>query len=126
MGKDNQPCSQCGAWKNPAPVAVLVVPVDSGVLVIRRNIPPVREVREEAGVVIDAAGVRHARTVSPPDGRVVLIFGVAPPLTSGDLRTWEPNPEVIERLLVHEPVDLAFPTHTDVLRAWFAGELNRG
>jgi ADP-ribose pyrophosphatase YjhB (NUDIX family) len=141
----NHPCAQCGRWNNPAPVSVLLVPVDRGVLVIRRNIPPVgrlalpggfidfgetwqaagaREVREEAGLTIDPAGVRHLRTVSPPDGSVVLIFGVAPPVR--DLGAWEPNAEVLERLVVNEPVDLAFPTHTDVLRAWFAGELERG
>lgn len=127
---------------------MLLVPVDRGVLLIRRNIPPVgklalpggfidlgetwqqagaREVREEAGVEIDPAGVRHARTVSPPDGSVVLIFGIAPPITGlGDLGAWAPNSEVLERLVVNEPVDLAFPTHTEVLRAWFAGELERG
>ncbi|HUQ07322.1 MAG TPA: NUDIX domain-containing protein [Kofleriaceae bacterium] len=148
MGSNNQPCAHCGRWKNPSPVSVLLVPVDRGVLLIRRNIPPVgklalpggfidlgetwqqagaREVREEAGVEIDPAGVRHARTVSPPDGSVVLIFGIAPPITGlGDLGAWAPNSEVLERLVVNEPVDLAFPTHTEVLRAWFAGELERG
>jgi ADP-ribose pyrophosphatase YjhB (NUDIX family) len=142
----NRPCTHCGRWNNPAPVAVLVVPVEAGgVLLIRRNIPPVgrlalpggfidfgetwqqagaRELREEAGLVIDPARIRHARTVSPPDGSVVLVFGVAPPVR--DLGAWEPNREVLERLVVNAPVDLAFPTHTDVLRGWFAGELERG
>ena len=32
-----------------------------------------RELREEAGLVIDPAGVRHARTVSSPDGTRVLM-----------------------------------------------------
>jgi ADP-ribose pyrophosphatase YjhB (NUDIX family) len=148
VGSNNQPCAHCGRWKNPSPVSVLVVPVDAGVLVIRRNIPPVgklalpggfidfgetwqeagaREVYEEAGVAIDPAGIRHARTVSPPDGSVILIFGIAPPIAAlGDLGPWEPNSECLERLVLTEPVDLAFPTHTEVLRAWFAGELQRG
>jgi ADP-ribose pyrophosphatase YjhB (NUDIX family) len=138
----------CGAttWRNPTPVAVLLVPVrDGGVLLVRRNIPPAgklalpggfvdfgetwqaaaaREVREEAGIAIDVAGVRHLRTVSPPDGGVVLVFGAAAPIDGiGD--GWQPNPEVIERLVVTAAVELAFPTHTDVLRAWFAGELEK-
>jgi ADP-ribose pyrophosphatase YjhB (NUDIX family) len=150
-------CGACGetTWRNPTPVAVLVVPVTGnageregraggGVLVIRRNIPPagrlalpggfvdfgetwqaaaVREVREEAGLALDAAEVRHGRTVSAPDGSVVLVFGVHRPVEAASLGGWEPNSEVLERLVVREPVELAFPLHTDVLRAWFSGEL---
>lgn len=138
-------CAACGetTWRNPTPVAVLVVPVAAGgVLVIRRNLPPVgrlalpggfvdfgeswqqaaaRELREEAGLAIDPAGVRHARTISPPDGTSVLIFGVAAPVAT--LGAWAPNGEVLERQVVTAPTELAFPIHTDVLRAWFAGEL---
>jgi ADP-ribose pyrophosphatase YjhB (NUDIX family) len=136
-------CGACGetTWRNPIPVAVLVLPVGDGVLVIRRNIPPVgklalpggfvdhgeswqegaaREVREEAGIEVDAAQIRHLRTVSPPDGGSVLIFGAAPPLAA--LPDWTPNPEVLERLVVDAPCELGFSLHTEVLRAWFAGE----
>lgn len=141
-------CAACGetTWRNPTPVAVLVVPVrdpgGDGVLVIRRAIPPVgtlalpggfvdfgetwqeaavREAREEAGLVLDAGAVRLARTISPPEGTVVLIFGVAQPV--GGLGEWQANSEVTERLVVRAPVELAFPAHSEILRAWFAGEL---
>lgn len=135
----------CGetTWRNPIPVAVLIVPVgETGVLLIRRNIPPAgklalpggfidfgetwqaaaaREVREEAGIAIDPADIRHLRTVSPPDGSVVLVFGAATAIAGiGD--AWTANSEVTERLVVTGAVELAFPTHTEVLRAWFAGE----
>ena len=35
-------CATCGAqvWSNPIPVAVALVPVDDGLLVVRRAIPP--------------------------------------------------------------------------------------
>lgn len=137
-------CAACGAatWRNPTPVAVAVVPVvGGGVVLIRRSIAPAglalpggfidfgetwqqaaaRELREEAGLVIDPATVRHARTVSPPDGTRVLIFGVAAPLA--ELAPWQPNDEVGERVVCQGPTELVFPLHTDVLRAWFAGEL---
>jgi ADP-ribose pyrophosphatase YjhB (NUDIX family) len=140
-------CSACHqlTWRNPIPVAVIVVPVGDGVLVVRRDIPPVgklalpggfvdhgeswqaagaREVREEAGVEIDAAGVRHLRTVSPPDGGTVLVFGEAAPLD--ELPAWQANAEVSERLVVREPTELAFTLHTDVLRAWFVARSTRG
>jgi len=136
-------CGACGetTWRNPTPVAVIVVPVGDGALVIRRNIPPVgklalpggfvdhgeswqaagaREVREEAGVEIDPASIRHLRTVSTPDGGSVLIFGEAAALDG--LPEWEPNSEVSERLVVHEPCELAFSLHSDVLRAWFGAK----
>ncbi len=136
-------CAACGetTWRNPTPVAVIVVPVGDGALVIRRNIPPVgklalpggfidhgeswqaagaREVREEAGVEIDPEGIRHLRTVSTPDGGSVLIFGEAAALDA--LPAWEANSEVSERLVVEAPCELAFSLHTDVLRAWFGGK----
>lgn len=139
-------CAACGelTWRNPIPVAVIVVPVGTGVLVIRRNIPPVgklalpggfvdhgeswqaagaREVREEAGVELDAATIHHLRTVSTPDGGSVLIFGEAEALD--ELPPWNANDEVSERLVVHEPTELAFALHTDVLRAWLVARAAR-
>jgi ADP-ribose pyrophosphatase YjhB (NUDIX family) len=140
-------CAACGetTWRNPIPVAVLVLPVGDGVLVIRRNIPPVgklalpggfvdfgeswqagaaRELREEAGIELDAATIRHHSTVSTPDGGSVLIFGVAPALA--ELPAWNANHEVTERLIVREPIELGFPLHTAVLQAWFDGDRPRG
>jgi len=161
----------CGAchnttYKNPLPVAVLVVPivelgetsgvgtlpaspvgrgrsprgVDEGVLIIRRNLPPVgklalpggfidhaetwqaaaaRELREEAQIVVDPAGIRDLSVLSAPAG-TLLVFGEAPPMRARDLPPFEPSAETAERLVVTSPIDLAFSTHTDVLRAWFS------
>ena len=97
-------CGACGetSYLNPKPVAVAVQPVGEGLLVVRRGIPPardllalpggyievgetwqqaaVRELREEVGVEADPSGVRLFDTISAPDG-TLLVFGLLPPLT---------------------------------------------
>jgi 8-oxo-dGTP pyrophosphatase MutT (NUDIX family) len=130
------------SFVNPLPVAVLVVPVESGVLVIRRGIEPqlgelalpggfidlgetweraaARELHEETGISIDPASIRHFRTVSPPDGKLLLVFGQAPPMRERELPPFEPSLETLERLVVDAPRELAFPTHTEVLAEFFA------
>src|SRR4051812_29206488 len=96
-------CTACGeiSYQNPKPVAVAVQPVGAGLLVVRRGIPPardllalpggfidigetwqaaaVRELDEETGLKVEAAGVRHFETVSAPDG-TLLVFGLLPAL----------------------------------------------
>jgi ADP-ribose pyrophosphatase YjhB (NUDIX family) len=136
-------CSGCGemSWLNPLPVAVLIVPVDAGVLTIRRAIPPhigslalpggfleagetwqegaARELREEAGVKIAPDGIRVLDVHSAPGVGPLLIFARAPVLRAADLAPFSPTEEVSERLIVDAPVELAFPLHTRVLREYF-------
>lgn len=137
-------CPACGntTYRNPLPVAVLIVPVDGGVLLVRRAVTDgrgrlalpggyvnlgeswqqaaVREAREEMGVAIDHATVGHVRTVSAPDG-TLLVFGLAPPQSFDDLPPFVPNAETSERMLANGPTELAFDLHTQVLRDYFAG-----
>ncbi len=126
------------SYKNPLPVAVLVLPVDTGVLIIRRKdsaklaLPggfidhgetwqaaAWRELREEAQIVVDPAGIRDLTVRSAPDG-TLLVFGEAPPMRADELPAFVANAETMERLVIEEPIELAFPTHTDVLADWFA------
>jgi 8-oxo-dGTP pyrophosphatase MutT (NUDIX family) len=139
-------CAACGtmSYLNPLPVAVLLQPVDNGVLVIRRAIPPVgrlalpggfidvgegwqaaaaRELREETGIEIDPAGIREARVLSAPDG-TLLVFGIAPPLAGSALPPFTPSDEVSERLVLSGPDDMAFPLHAQVVREFFSGALH--
>ena len=146
-------CSGCKrqVWANPVPVVVVLVPVEqegrTGLLVVRRAIEPekgslclvggfleepeswqegaAREVREEAGLVIDPAALApfwYASTAPRPD--MVLLFSVAPPVDAAALGAFAPNPESSERGLLFGPGGIerliAFPLHREAARRWFA------
>jgi ADP-ribose pyrophosphatase YjhB (NUDIX family) len=137
-------CIACGEtrWLNPTPVGVMIVPVDDGVMLIRRGIEPrrgelalpggfivvgetwqqgaVRELREETDVVVAPEAVREFMVRSPDHGHVVLIFGVCDPLRGADLPPFSETDETVERLVVNGPVELAFPLHTEALARYFA------
>lgn len=145
-------CAQCQTqiWANPVPVAVVLVPVHArgalGVLVVRRAIQPqlgklglvggfledhetwqqggAREVREEAGVVIEPASITPMwfASSSPKPNRV-LLFGVAPTLDLAALPPFTPNHESSERGLVFGPTGLseifAFSLHVEAATRFF-------
>lgn len=79
-----------------------------------------REVLEETGVTIDPAHIREFGVRSTP-GEALLIFGLAAPLTGSDLPPFVPVTETLERVIATEPVELAFPFHTEMMRRFFAG-----
>ena len=136
-------CQQCEqiSYLNPLPVAVTLLPVDKGVLLVRRAIPPragqlalpggfidrgeswqaagARELFEETGIQVDPAGITHFDTLSAPDG-TVLIFGRAAPLTRAQLPPFRLSPETSEILIAEQPLKLAFPLHTDVVTRYLA------
>lgn len=138
-------CAACGnmSFLNPTPVAVCMVPVDGGLLVIRRAIPPavgelalpggfidigetwqqaaVRELREETGVKIDGEEIRHFRTHSSKLGDgVLLIFGVARERTKSELPTFEPEDrDASEMLVIPGKQKMAFPLHTQAVEEFF-------
>ena len=136
-------CTTCQqtTWLNPIPVAVLLVPVDQGLLVIRRRQGPgrgklalpggfielgeswqaaaAREVYEESGVAVSDSEVRLFDARSAPDG-TLLVFGTASPRRSMDLPTFVASDEVGERNVLTAPAELAFPLHTEAARRWFA------
>jgi ADP-ribose pyrophosphatase YjhB (NUDIX family) len=134
------PACESTSYLNPLPVAVLLVPVDEGLLLVRRSVGPgtgtlalpggfinvdeswqeaaAREVFEETGVRVDPAGIRLFDVQSAPDG-TVLIFGLAPRLRSADLPSFTGTDETSERVVAVGPVELAFPLHTRVAaRFW--------
>lgn len=78
-----------------------------------------REAREELGIELFAADLTELFAVGPtPETGSILNFLEAPSLALEELPEFVSNPEVSERVITWEPVELAFPTHTEALR-WF-------
>ncbi|MBQ1074427.1 NUDIX domain-containing protein [Micromonospora sp. C31] len=136
-------CAVCGetVWRNPVPVAVAVLPVRTarglGVVVVRRDIEPargqlalpggfveygeewqealVRELREETGLYADAADARLLAVHGAPAGGTIMVFGELPERRADALPPSAPTEEATEWLVLTEPTELAFSTHTRVL-----------
>ncbi|MBA3532015.1 MAG: NUDIX domain-containing protein [Ardenticatenales bacterium] len=160
MGKKNSHCSFCGnpfeeaqpwprqcsacqerSYVNPLPVAVVLVPVDKGLLMVRRAIEPrkgllalpggfinmgeswqqagAREVMEETGLALDPDEIKDFRALSAPDG-TVLIFGIAQPRSAASLTLLDSTDEALECLILEQSEELGFPLHTQVVREYFA------
>lgn len=143
-------CSGCdqSVWRNPIPVAVAIQPVSTaagtGVVVVRRDIEPargelalpggfiehgedwrdalVRELSEETGLTSAADTVRLFDVHSAPNGGTVLIFGVLPARPAADLPPSAPTDEASEWLVLTDPAELAFDTHTRMLAAFLAAD----
>lgn len=147
-------CTACGAqtWANPVPVAVVLLPVidgpRTGLLVVRRAIPPVgklalvggfveeheswqvcaaRELREETGVAIDPATLEplwYASSEPRPDR--VLLFSLAPAVEAAALPPFAPNAEASQRGIWFgggaggPDDDLGFSLHAEAARRYFA------
>jgi len=135
-------CVGCGnvSYLNPLPVALILLPVDDGLLLIRRTIEPVglalpggfidagedwrvaaaRELFEEARVVTTPDEIALRCVLSAPDG-TVLIFGQAEGVFSADLPPFTPSDETSERLVVYEsPSGIVFDLQDRVVSEFFA------
>jgi ADP-ribose pyrophosphatase YjhB (NUDIX family) len=135
-------CVHCGkvSFLNPIPVAVVLVPMDNGLIVIRRGIKPrkgllalpggyinlgeswqqaaAREVYEETGIPVKAEEIKEFGVRSAEDG-TILIFGLARPRASSDLNAFTPSDEATERVILTVPEELAFALHTEMVRLYF-------
>jgi ADP-ribose pyrophosphatase YjhB (NUDIX family) len=136
-------CRNCGItrWLNPLPVAVLLVPVDEGLLVVRRGIEPqkgklalpggfieahenwrsaaARELEEETGISVAPEAIQSFGVESANNH--LLVFGVAPPFNASVIEAFEPNEETLELLVLLEPTELAFGYHTSMARGFLTG-----
>ena len=147
----NQPwpryCRHCrnASFLNPLPVAVILVPVGNGLLLIRRAHEPgrgklalpggfieigetwqeaaARELREETGLSLSPQEIQPFWVGSDRTG-FLLVFGRGPRLAQSELPAFSPSPEVSERIVMTQPVPLAFPLHTRAMRKFFEMTFN--
>jgi ADP-ribose pyrophosphatase YjhB (NUDIX family) len=136
-------CSSCGSttYRNPLPVTIVLLPVDDGLMLIRRGAAPrqgqlalpggfielnetwqqaaARELFEEAGVRVSSEQIEDFGVRSTHDG-YLLVFGLGPQLREVDLPPFVPNKEAGARTLITAPTELAFPLHTEAVARFFA------
>ena len=136
-------CANCKniSFINPLPVVALVVPVGDGVLTVRRGEEPgmgqlalpggyldvgetwqagaARELKEETGVIVDPRSIWLRSVETSLRHNSLLIFCTAPAVEDY-LKNFQPNHEVLELVVVSEPQELAFPTHTEVLKEYLS------
>ena len=131
-------------YDNTPTVVVVLVPLRGGLLMIRRALQGegqgrlalpggyqilgqtwqeagAAEVREETGVAVDAATLQVVGVETTPDRRQNLIFCQSPPVEH--VGGFTHDAEVSDVLIVHEPLETAFPLHTRVVARFFAGRV---
>lgn len=159
MGHQHSHCSYCGgrfsetrswpricpacrqtSYLNPLPVVVTILPVGSGVIVIRRNTEPQkgtltlpggyldlgetwqqgasRELLEETGMSIPAESI-HLYDVQNGWDNTLVIFGLAPTQPADRFQPFT-SEETQEVVLIEHPIELGFPMHTAVVERFFA------
>jgi ADP-ribose pyrophosphatase YjhB (NUDIX family) len=135
-------CRACGnkTYLNPLPVVVVLLPVNNGLVVIRRNIAPQkgtltlpggyidlgetwqegarRELLEETGIDIAGSEVSLYDVQNGLDDTLV-IFGLAEK-QPGDVLKPFTSEETQEVLRIDRPVELGFVMHTRVVARYFA------
>lgn len=138
-------CMNCGStsYCNPVPVAAVLLPVDGGLLTVRRAIQPgdgqwtfpggfvnygeswqaaaARELLEETGIRLEdpqELEVFHVSTTSR--GHMVILFALAKPRRLADLPLFQPTAETSEIRVLRTPAELAFPQDTEAAERYFS------
>lgn len=133
-------------YNNPAPAVNLLQPVlmgngSIGIVTIRRDIKPnigklalpggfideketwidaaVREMREEANIHVHPHSISLLKVESNQKKDVILIFGVAKPISLSSLPPFIVNSECSERVIITEKQEMAFPNHEIIISDFF-------
>lgn len=129
------------SYSNPLPVAVALVSVWDGVrvgaLIQQRNIEPkkglwalsggymnsgelwqeaaARELLEEIGLQSEANDYELMDVKGGSNNTNILVFGACNRVFKLSDINFIPNEEVLAVKIIHEPIELAFPSHTEML-----------
>jgi ADP-ribose pyrophosphatase YjhB (NUDIX family) len=134
-------CLACGnsTYRNPLPVAVVLLPMEGGVVVIRRNTEPrkgtltlpggyidygeswqegaQRELLEETGIEIDRNDLSLYDVQNGLDHTLVIV-GLAREIPLNRLKPFT-SKETQEVTIIDRPIELGFPLHTEVVKRFF-------
>lgn len=137
------------SWNNPAAVGVVLIPIVNtnlepapfmGILGIRRGEAPgkgelalpgghleaweswqegsAREIQEEVKWNVLADEIKLFDVISTHNNYIIT-FSTCNPRSSELIKTFVPNPEVEELIILKEPTELTFPSHTEALKRFF-------
>lgn len=144
-GKDRQACSSCEFvhWNNPNPVTATIVPIDDGIVLVKRKFEPfvddwclpggfieaaehpahsaVREVQEETGLNVEI--VRILDAAAPGRGINVIILFYEARLLSGELLPGDDASEVGVFRRDELPGNIAFDLHRRIIKQWFESSI---
>jgi ADP-ribose pyrophosphatase YjhB (NUDIX family) len=135
-------CKQV-SYRNPLPVGVLCVPVETdGLLLVQRDIEPqkglwalpggymeigeswehtcARELREETGFTVLETGIMVLFVGTTPGGVVIIFGSTRQSIPRSALQDFRPNLETQALRVITEPEPLAFPLHTEAARRFFS------
>jgi ADP-ribose pyrophosphatase YjhB (NUDIX family) len=130
-------------FRNPVPVAAVMLPVDGGLLLVRRAIEPAkgqltfpggyvnegeswqaaaaRELLEETGISLDPAELELFDAISTRRGHLIVLYAIARPRSRADLPPFTPTPEATELVVIDRPMSFTWEQDTRVTERFFAG-----
>lgn len=143
-GRDRLMCLACGEfvhWDNPKPVTATLVPMESGLVLVKRKFEPfvddwclpggfiearespeesaVREVYEETGLIVEISRLLGA--YSPGKGINVIILFYLAKAASGNMNPGDDASDV-RAFMQHElPPNICFDLHRMHVRRFFEG-----
>ncbi len=142
-GRDRIACTSCEFvhWDNPKPVTATLIPMDGGLVLVRRNVEPfvddwclpggfiearecpeeaaMREVLEETGLEVQVKSILGAH--SPGRGINVIILFYLAEFVGG---TMKPGDDASEVRVFKErdlPKNVCFDLHRKMIRKYFEG-----
>ncbi len=146
-GRGRLACSSCDFvhWDNPKPVTATVIPLESGIVLVKRRVEPFvddwclpggfieaaehpaeaacREVLEETGLQVRVSRLLDAG--APGRGiNVIILFYEAHPI-GGNLSAGDDASEVRSFRFEELPTNIAFDLHRRVIHSWFESIANK-